>query len=34
MFSWWMTKMYSHIIGMDDELLDFLEDGVGDLKLD
>ena len=20
MFSWWKTKMYSHVIGMDDEL--------------
>jgi len=26
--------MYSHIIGMDDELWDILEEGVGDLKLD
>jgi len=34
MFSWWKTKMYSHIMGMDDELWDILEDGVGDLKLD
>ena len=32
MFSW--TKMYSHIMGMDEELWDVLEDGVGDLKLD
>ena len=34
MFSWWKTKMYSHFIGMDDELWDVLEDGVGNLKLD
>jgi len=34
MFSWWKTKMYSHVIGMDDELWDVLEDGVGNLKLD
>jgi len=34
MFSWWKTKMYSHIMGMDDELWDILEDGVVDLKLD
>ena len=30
MFSWWKTKMYSHVIGMDDELWDVLEDGVGE----
>jgi len=34
MFSRWKTKMYSHIMGMDDELWDILEEGVGDLKLD
>jgi len=34
MFSWWKTKMYSHIMGMDEELWDILEEGVGDLKLD
>ena len=34
MFSWWKTKMYNHIMGMDDELWDILEEGVGDLKLD
>ena len=34
MFSWWKTKMYSHIMGMDDELWDILEECVGDLKLD
>jgi len=34
MFSWWKTKMYSHIIGMDEELWDILEEGVGNLRLD
>ena len=34
MFSWWKTKMYSHIMGMDEELWDVLEEGVGDFKLD
>jgi len=34
MFSLWKTKMYSHVIGMDDELWDVLEDGVGNLRLD
>ena len=34
MLSWWKTKMYSHIMGMDEKLWDVLEDGVGDLKLD
>jgi len=33
-FSWWKTKMYSFIMGLDDELWDVLEDGVGDLALD
>jgi len=33
-FSWWKTKMYSHIMRMDDELWDILEEGVGELKLD
>jgi len=33
-FSWWKTNMYSHVMGMDDELWDILEEGVGDLKLD
>jgi len=32
-FSWWKTKMYSHIMGLDEELWDILEDGVGDLIL-
>jgi len=34
MFSWWKTKMYSHVIGMDDELWDVLEDGVENLRFD
>jgi len=33
-FFWWKTKMYSHIMGLDEELWDVLEDGVGDLVLD
>jgi len=33
-FSWWKTKMYSYIMGLDEELYDVLEDGVGDLALD
>jgi len=33
-FSCWKTKMYSHIMGLDEELRDVLEDGVGDLVLD
>jgi len=33
-FSWWKTNMYSHIMGLDDELWDILEDVVGDLVLD
>ena len=32
--SWWKTNMYSHIMRLDDELWDILEDGVGDLALD
>ena len=28
MFSWWKCKMYSHIIGMDEELWDIIEEGV------
>jgi len=27
-FSWWKSKMYSHIIGVDDELWDIIEDGI------
>ena len=33
-FSWWKTKMYSYIMGLDEELWDILEDGVGDFALD
>jgi len=33
-FSYWKTNMYSHIMGLDDELWDILEDGVVDLALD
>jgi len=33
-FSWWKTKMYSYIMGLDEELWDVLEDGVSDLSLD
>ena len=33
MFSWWKSKMYSHIIGMDEELWDILEEGVGNTTL-
>jgi len=33
-FSWWKTKMYSLIMGLDEELWVVLEDGVGDLALD
>lgn len=25
-FEWWKSKMYTHIIGLDDELWDILED--------
>lgn len=32
-FSWWKGKMYSHIIGIDEELRDIIENGV-DLTLD
>jgi len=27
-FSWWKCKMYAHIIGVDDQLWDIIEDGV------
>jgi len=27
-FSWWKSKMYSYIIGVDDELWDVIKDGV------
>jgi len=33
-FCWWKTNFYSYIMGLDEELLDILEDGVGDLDLD
>jgi hypothetical protein len=33
-FSWWETKTYSFNMGLDDELWDVLEDGVGNLALD
>jgi len=33
-FSWWKTKMYSHIMVLDEELWDILDDGVDDLVLD
>ena len=33
-FSWWKTNFYSYIMGLDEELQDILEDGVGDLVLD
>ena len=30
-FSWWKTNFYSYIMGLDEELWDILEDGLGDL---
>jgi hypothetical protein len=33
-FSWWKTKMYSHVMGLDEELWVVLEECVGDLVLD
>jgi len=33
-FSWWKTNLYTYIMGLDEELWDILEDGVGDLDLD
>ena len=33
-FSWWKTNFYSYIRGLDEELWDILDDGVGDLDLD
>ena len=27
-FPWWKSKLYSHIIGIDDELWDIIEDGI------
>jgi hypothetical protein len=32
-FSWWKIKMYSHIMGLDEDLWNVLEEGVGDLVL-
>src|SRR4030065_708148 len=32
-FSWWKSKLYSHIIGIDDELWDIIEDGI-DIEVD
>jgi len=33
-FSWWKINFYSYVMGLDEELWDILEDGVGDLVLD
>jgi len=33
-FSWWKTNFYSYVMGLNEELWDILEDGVGDLVLD
>jgi len=33
-FSWWKTNFYSYVMGLDEELWDILEDGVGNLVLD
>jgi len=33
-FSWWKANMYNHIMGLDKELWDILENGVGDMVLD
>ncbi|KEH41562.1 hypothetical protein MTR_1g052330 [Medicago truncatula] len=30
-FSWWKTKFYSHVMGLDEELWDIHENGVSDL---
>jgi len=32
--SWWKTSFYSYVMGLDKELWDILEDGVGDLVID
>ena len=32
-FSWWKTNMYNYIMGLDEELWDILDEGVGDLVL-
>jgi len=31
---WWKTNFYSYVMGLDEELWDILEEGVGDLVLD
>jgi len=31
--SWWKTNFYSYVMGLDEELWDIMEDGVGDLVL-
>jgi len=33
-FSWWKTNFYIYVMGLDEELWDILEDGVGDLVLE
>jgi len=33
-FPYWKTNFYSYIMGLDKELWDIVEDGVGDLNLD
>jgi len=33
-FSCWKTNFYSYVMGLDEELWDILENGVGDLVLD
>jgi len=33
-FSWWKTNFYSYVLGLNEELWDILEDGVGNLVLD
>ena len=32
--SWWKTSFYSYLMGLDEELWDILEEGVGNLVLD
>jgi len=33
-FSWWKTNFYGYVMGLDEELWDILEDGIGDLVID
>ena len=33
-FSWWKTNFQSYVMGLDEEIWDILEDGVGDLVID